>query len=328
MLVTDLSQLLVAFTIEFDDAFESRMPHRTARGPAAGSARGPWLVSRAMWANFLRWIPDDGLLGCEPLAAITNLAGLQRWGYLEIDGDRARLRRGGAAANRIWAGLTAEVEDRWRERFGAEPVARLRAALAPVADPALPWAMPVVGHPSTSGRLTGWWSPMRGADEEFPTLLARVLMVYARQHEAQSKVPLHLGLNALRVADGAKARDVPRLAGISREAATMSLGQLERQGYLQAGTIVTLTERGLHAREEQAAIAAAVERSWDPEVGAAADALLGDTDALSAGLRPHPEGWRAHPPYLAQTKAVLADPRGSLPHFPMVLHRGGYPDGS
>jgi hypothetical protein len=71
-----------------------------------------------------------------------------------------------------------------------------------------------------------------------------------------------------------------------------------------------------------------VEGSWDPEVAVAAGALLADTEALSAGLRPHAEGWRAHPPYLAQTKAVLADPRGSLPHFPMVLHRGGYPDGS
>ena len=108
----------------------------------------------------------------------------------------------------------------------------------------------------------------------------------------------------------------------------MSLGQLERQGLLEAGKALSLTERGLRARDEQSAIAAAVEGSWAPEVAAAADALLADTQALGAGLRPHPEGWRAHPPYLAQTTAVLADPRGSLPHFPMVLHRGGYPDGS
>jgi hypothetical protein len=45
-----LSQLLVAFTIEFDNEFEHQMPHRTPRGPAAGSCRGPWLVSMAMWA--------------------------------------------------------------------------------------------------------------------------------------------------------------------------------------------------------------------------------------------------------------------------------------
>jgi hypothetical protein len=31
---------------------------------------------------------------------------------------------------------------------------------------------------------------------------------------------------------------------------------------------------------------------------------------------------------LAQTERVLADPAGALPHRPMVLHRGGFPDGS
>jgi hypothetical protein len=31
----------------------------------------------------------------------------------------------------------------------------------------------------------------------------------------------------------------------------------------------------------------------------------------------HPDGWRAS----------LAKPQG-LPHYPMILHRGGFPDGS
>ncbi len=33
-------------------------------------------------------------------------------------------------------------------------------------------------------------------------------------------------------------------------------------------------------------------------------------------------------PYLAQTAAMLEDPTRMLPHYPMVLHRGGWPDGS
>jgi hypothetical protein len=49
---------------------------------------------------------------------------------------------------------------------------------------------------------------------------------------------------------------------------------------------------------------------------------------ISAGLVPPPGGWRAHPPYLKLTEAMIADPAGSLPHYPMVSHRGGYPDGS
>jgi hypothetical protein len=41
-----------------------------------------------------------------------------------------------------------------------------------------------------------------------------------------------------------------------------------------------------------------------------------------------PGGWRARNPYLRQTTAVLDDPGAALPHYPMVLHRGGWPDGS
>ena len=49
---------------------------------------------------------------------------------------------------------------------------------------------------------------------------------------------------------------------------------------------------------------------------------------LPAGLEPYPAGWRASKPYAQQTEAMLADPHGRLPHYPMVLHRGGWPDGS
>ena len=43
----------------------------------------------------------------------------------------------------------------------------------------------------------------------------------------------------------------------------------------------------------------------------------GDPPRLYAGLEPYPDGWRARVP-----------PPATLPHFPMTLHRGGYPDGS
>lgn len=49
---------------------------------------------------------------------------------------------------------------------------------------------------------------------------------------------------------------------------------------------------------------------------------------LAESLRPHAEGWRATAPYLARTDAQLANPREALPHYPLVLHRGGWPDGS
>ncbi|HUP17261.1 MAG TPA: hypothetical protein VM848_14570 [Acidimicrobiia bacterium] len=53
-----------------------------------------------------------------------------------------------------------------------------------------------------------------------------------------------------------------------------------------------------------------------------------DHSELPAGLTPYPNGWRASKPYADRTQALLADPRWQLPHCPMVLHRGGWPDGS
>ena len=62
-------------------------------------------------------------------------------------------------------------------------------------------------------------------------------------------------------------------------------------------------------------------------VRAALEAVLGHPD-LSEGLRPFPGGWRASAPYAARTEAMLADPPAVLPRYPLVLHRGGWPDGS
>ena len=58
-----LSQVLVAFTIEFDNEFEHQMPHRTTRhGSTAGAGRrGPWLVSMVMWSNCMQYVPDEGI---------------------------------------------------------------------------------------------------------------------------------------------------------------------------------------------------------------------------------------------------------------------------
>ena len=140
-LPTLLSRLLIAFTIEFDNEAEHRLEHRTTQGAAGGTGRGPWLVSQAMWANFMQFVGGDGV----PLH--------------EVDGPGA--------------------------------IDALRRSL-----------LSVIGQ-----------------------------------------------------RDGGR----PRLA---------------------------------------------------------------------QGLQPYPEGWRARGPYLRQTTAVLNDPAAALPHYPMVLHRGGWPDGS
>ena len=75
-----------------------------------------------------------------------------------------------------------------------------------------------------------------------------------------------------------------------------------------------------------ARLAGEIERRWHdrftPAVTAALRASLeplagGQPPPLFGGLEPYPDNWRAS----------VRRP-GTLPHFPMVLHRGGYPDGS
>ena len=90
-LSTLLSQALVAFTVEFDNEAESQVAHWTTDRTPAGARHGVWLASQAMWANFMRFIPDDGvrLRDLEALARLTNLNGLIRWGYVELAPDPA-----------------------------------------------------------------------------------------------------------------------------------------------------------------------------------------------------------------------------------------------
>ena len=53
-----ISHALVTFAIEVDNEFEHQMPHRTTRhGSTPGSKRVPWLVSMAMWAHCMRYVP-------------------------------------------------------------------------------------------------------------------------------------------------------------------------------------------------------------------------------------------------------------------------------
>ncbi|MDR2984978.1 MAG: hypothetical protein LBV34_09065, partial [Nocardiopsaceae bacterium] len=86
-LSAQLSRLLIAFTIEFDNEFEHHMPHKTALfgevGPVRTSSSGKpirpvWLVSQAMWSNGMRFVPPDGV----PLGSLegrgANLGGLER----------------------------------------------------------------------------------------------------------------------------------------------------------------------------------------------------------------------------------------------------------
>jgi hypothetical protein len=322
-----LSQALVAFTIEVDNAFEARMPHRTTRGPARGGT-GPWLVSLAMWANFLRYVPGDGVSQplVRDLAALTNLPGLQRWGYVRVAGGVVRPTGHGVRAQELFGPLCAQVEARWHGRFGPG----LRRALEPIASPLLPRYMPVL----SPARRTVLPPPRRDPDPpDLAALLSRVLLELTAEYEADARLPLAVSANALRAlgAGPLRPREVPLRSGIAKEAAAQSLTLLLRHGLADsdgkgAAALVWLTQRGEAALRNYHARMARVEARLPAEALTAA--LTPVVAGAAEAIRPPEDGWRAHPPYRAQTNAFLADPLNALPHHPLVTHRGGFPDGS
>jgi hypothetical protein len=76
-----LSQALVAFTIELDNAWESEMPHRTTR--YGGPRQAPYATSLRQWSNFMRVLGEQGLTVRElerRTGAKAQLDGMRRWG--------------------------------------------------------------------------------------------------------------------------------------------------------------------------------------------------------------------------------------------------------
>jgi DNA-binding MarR family transcriptional regulator len=335
-----LSQALIAFTIEFDNEFEHRIEHHTGNKPGSGV----WLTSMVMWSNFMRVIPADGV-ALQAVAAngrITNLGGLQRWGYISIDpaDQTVRLKPGGRRAQQVWRPLAGEIEQRWRERFGDAAIDELRRALSSVADSALPAYLPVLRY--ADGMRAGHVRGAPGAvAEDLAALLSQPLLSFTLEYEDESDLSLAMSADVVRVlsADGVPVRDLPALSGVSKEAITAAVGFLQGNGYAlvepesdSRAKLVRLTERGLAAQAQHARLAKAVERRWRKRLAGDFDRLskaLISGRQLALGLRPYPDGWRAaRNPYRARTQAVLADPASALPRYPMVLHRGGYPDGS
>ena len=339
-LPTALSQALIAFTIEFDNEFEHRIEHHT--GNKAGG--GVWLTSMVMWSNFMRLIPAGGvaLRAVEANGRITNLGGLQRWGYISVEpaDQTVRLKPGGRRAQEVWRPLAGEVEQRWRERFGDAAIDELRQALSSVADPALPLYLPVLGY--ADGMRAGHVRGAPGAvAEDLAALLSQALLSFTLEYEEESALSLAVSADVVRVlsADGIPVRDLPALSGVSKEAITAAVGFLQRHDYAVVdpdptshSKLVRLTEHGVAAQAQHARLAKAVEQRWRRRLGGDFDRLAKAVITgrqLALGLHPYPDGWRAaRNPYRARTKAVLAEPTSALPQYPMVLHRGGYPDGS
>jgi methyltransferase (TIGR00027 family) len=358
-----LSQALVAFTIEFDNEAEHNLPHRTTDHGPSRTGDGAWLVSLVMYENCMRYVTEEPLTVGELEARArtgTNLDGMRRWGYVTIDGTAKRIHKGrpgpdavlrataaGLRARAVWAPLPGHIEQRWRDRFGTDRVARLRDALVPLVrqlDPGLPDCLPILhaGLLSQLPALPPRPDPAEPADPAglpLPALLARVLLSFAIEYETEAGQSLAAGATVLRVLGetGTRLRDLPSMAGISKEAVSLALGVLTRTGLAaeepdpaaRRGKVARSTPAGQRAQRRYHELTAAIEQRWRERFGAGPAGALraaleplatapgGEPAPLFGGLAPYPGNWRAaiRPPVI-------------LPHYPMVLHRGGYPDGS
>ena len=374
-LSTPLSQLLVAFTIEFDNEFERRFAE-TGLGRRFG-------VSMVMWSNFLRFVGDGITVGELPVSAglpkarmLSTLGGMERWRYVFVGSDETprspeskrdgwgsarglrqewvvRPTAAGRKAQEIWQPLFGDIEARWEERFAAGSIRELRRSLAAVLaqlDVELPEYLPIVG--SANGMAAdiehrerhGTTSEDDASRLHLPTLLAQVLLAYTLDFERESDLSLPLSANVVRVLDetGMDVRELPLVAGVSKEATSMALTFLTKTGYVvvEAPTkVVRLASKGREAQQAADLLHDNLEKVWEARFGAAVHRLRaalqslldqrhGEQAVLSRGLEPHPGGWRATKRYIEQTNAVIDDPTGRLPRYPMVLHRGGWPDGS
>jgi methyltransferase (TIGR00027 family) len=355
-----LSQAIVALTIELDNEAEHRVPHRTTNYRAQGD--GPWLTSLAMFENCLRFVTDQPITvgELEILARTrTNLDGMRRWGYITIDGTSKKIHKTrpgpgavlratarGLRARETWLPLPGVIEQRWRERYGAEPVGRLRHRLEDVAgqlDPGLPDTLPILTQVLFSPGPEPALPPRPGEPDvsglPLPALLSRVLLAFALEYERDSEQSLAIGANLLRVLspDTTRLRDLPLLTGISKEAVAWAMGVLLRAGLAveepdpaaSRGQVARLTARGRRAQRLSLELLNTVEDRWLERFGrdtigalrecleALATGADGQPPPLFQALEPYPDNWRA----------AVPSPR-TLPYYPMVLHRGGYPDGS
>jgi hypothetical protein len=368
-LSTLLSQALVAFTIEFNNEAEHRLPHRTTEHDRTTVVLPiPWLVSMNMYLNCMQHVPEQGirLRDLRRLARTeTNLHGMQRWGYIYLSPDPNDPRPkppkadwmvhstpGGRHAQQIWRSLLPIIEERWRQRFGSEAIDQIRQSLIQIASqlqPNLPDCLPIVGYGLFSCLLAekskkASQSIAKTDDSDFhglplPALLSRVLLAWALEFELESAVSLAISANVLRVVDQKPTpiRDLPRLTGVSAELVAVSTDWLARHGFAviqtapppDRGKQIRLNEMGLIAQEHARQLFLNIEKAWQSRFGGDAvtslrtrlTLIVKDGSAANSplwkGIEPYPDGWRSK----LQKPDILV-------HYPMISHRGGFPDGS
>jgi DNA-binding MarR family transcriptional regulator len=363
----DLSHVLLAFTIEADNEVEQGLRDTGARPVSlvmwsnvmryvtdqgitvrdvAHATCQPHKPVASIVGGLERWryliVEHDPREGAVP----------RRDGFGSARGVKPRtvLRptTAGAVARQLWEPVVAKVEERWVERFGSQDVDELRNALARIDDQlgvAMPRYLPVL---SAKGLFAAPVVALRERDgqstRDLPTLLSRVLLAFTMDYERGSAVSLPIAANVLRVLspDPTPITSVPLATGLSKEAVSTTLTWLDREDYVAVkpdpngrGKVVALTAAGSATQHFHLERLTEIETAWNEQFGpdtvatlkASLARILGNS-SLPAGLVTPAGGWRGESHYKARTAAFIDQPATALPQSPVVLHRGGWPDGS
>lgn len=302
-----LSQILVAYTVEFDNEFERRMSE------AGQSGAG---VSLIMWYTVMRFLGDNGISveNLQRQSAIPlfpdklPLGCLERWRYITLRPDQAdqrpvprvfhrragrELRQGwgsargirnewivrprerGREAIKIWLPLFGEIDNRWKERFSDEFISTLRHILTDVAEQLNgTLTNPSAAHPNSDADSSNR-TASDPTDSALPALLFRLLLAFADDFQRESTIPLWLCANALRVLGetAIPERDIPRRTGSSPE--TSGIGWqlkpfivVKRDPAARRGKLVRLNARGMAAQADYIRLVAEIEKHWEQRFGA------------------------------------------------------------
>ena len=365
-LSTLLSQVLVAHTMELDNDFEQRLAESGESARPTSVVMWSNVLRFVGDGIMVGDLPDAAAL--PEKRVLSNLGGMERWRYIFVaPAERAanekrdgwgsarglrsdwivRPTPAGRATQEIRPALFGEIEERWEKRFGVDRLGDLRSSLRAIVsrlDIELPEYVPIVA--GADGMVAGVAPRPRSqtpTPSQLTALLAQALLAYTLDFEARSELSLALSANVVRAVGeaGTPVRDIPAATGISKEGTSIALRFLGKTGYtsIEGSTAATrharFTTKGRKARARMPHLHSEVEAAWGTRFGVdevrilrtALDGIL-EHPSLAEGLRPHADAWRASKAYRARTDVLLENPRAALPHYPLVLHRGGWPDGS
>lgn len=291
-----ISQVLVAYTVEFDNEFERQMAERGFPGSR---------LSLLVWAKLIRFIPESGARVDDlrvqipkPIQHLKHELGcLERWGFIVLEskagipavpgtGARRAVRRGtrigwgsgrgiradwivrltdkGRSAGEVWPPLLEQIDARWESSFGNEHIRRLRKLLADLLTQVKVGSAQRPGgrRAHELGRLS------------LPRLLMQALRAFANEFDRRSSTPLSLCANTIRVLGQTpiSVAELPRLTGASPE--TCGIGwQLKPYVIVEPdpkrarGKVVRLSPRGLEAQRDYHRLVGQIEAEWETRFG-------------------------------------------------------------